>query len=98
MKSNTIVFISYAKEDIDVATRLYNDLKRAGLKPWVDVNDLLPGQRWREVISRTIKNSSYFLLLISSHSIVSTLFISYMFLLFHHLIQTVILHFSSLNK
>ena len=33
------VFISYSREDHDAASRLYEDLKRAGLRPWLDKED-----------------------------------------------------------
>ncbi len=29
------VFISYAREDIETARRLYHDLEKAGLDPWI---------------------------------------------------------------
>ena len=40
------VFISYAREDSDAAKRLKKDLKDAGLNPWLDKEELLPGQNW----------------------------------------------------
>lgn len=63
------VFISYAREDAETARRLYEDLKRAKLEPWLDSEDLLPGQEWAAAITRAIKQSSYFLALISSNSV-----------------------------
>jgi hypothetical protein len=41
---NTQVFISYAREDIRAAKRLYEDLKNAGLRPWLDKTNILGGQ------------------------------------------------------
>ncbi len=38
------VFISYAREDYETAKRLYDDLKKAGVSPWMDENDLISGQ------------------------------------------------------
>jgi hypothetical protein len=35
---NTLVFISYAREDSDAAKRLYEDFKKANLNPWLDKN------------------------------------------------------------
>jgi hypothetical protein len=62
-------FISYAREDQATAIRLYNDLKRAGITPWLDHEDLLPGQNWEHEIRRAIRESRYFLALLSSHSL-----------------------------
>ena len=60
------VFISYARENADVARRLYNDLKSDLLEPWLDTECILPGQRWSDAIGKAIKNSDYFLALFSS--------------------------------
>ncbi len=59
------IFISYAREDAEAANRLYYDLKRSGLEPWLGTKDLLPGQEWES----TIRASSHFLALISSSSV-----------------------------
>jgi hypothetical protein len=63
------VFISYAKEDSEIATKIYYDLKRAGVKAWLDSKDLLPGQNWKLTIREAINESSYFLALLSSNSV-----------------------------
>ena len=63
------VFISYAREDSNAAKRLYNDLRSAGLNPWLDKESILPGQNWEIEIKKAIKNSRYFLSLNSSNSV-----------------------------
>ena len=63
------VFISYAREDIATAKRLYQDLKTAGVKPWMDEFDLLVGQNWKATITQTIEKSDFFLALLSSNSL-----------------------------
>ena len=63
------VFLSYAHEDIDMAFRLFNDLLDAGLKPWFDKAALLPGQRWENEIEKAIKQSQYFIALMSTKSL-----------------------------
>jgi len=63
------VLISYAREDIEIARKLRDDLEKAGIKTWLDKEDLLPGQKWRDVISREIRESSYFIALLSSGSL-----------------------------
>jgi hypothetical protein len=66
---NERMFISYARQDYEAAIRLYNDLKNAGLIPWLDKEDLLPGQSWGLEIRKAIKHSRYFLALFSSTSV-----------------------------
>jgi hypothetical protein len=69
MSLENTVFISYAREDVSSALRLYSDLKRLGISAWIDVKNLTPGQDWRKAITKAIKKSSYFIALLSSHSI-----------------------------
>ncbi len=61
------VFISYAKEDIETAERLYHDLKKAGMNPWLDQYELLPSQNWKQAVTHAIKNSDYFIALFSNN-------------------------------
>jgi formylglycine-generating enzyme required for sulfatase activity len=68
-KSPPTVFISYAREDLEDARKLYNDLKRAGANPWLDTESLLPGQRWKVEIRRAIRENRYFLAVLSSNSV-----------------------------
>ncbi len=63
------VFISYAREDIETARKLYHDLKRAGITPWMDKEDILIGENWKIAIRQAIKESSYFIALLSSNSL-----------------------------
>jgi TIR domain-containing protein len=65
----TTIFISYAREDFDAAKKLSEDLKRAGLTPWLDKKSLVPGQNWRASINNAIKKSRYFVPLLSSNSV-----------------------------
>lgn len=68
-KDTPKVFISYATEDYDIAKRLYDDLKKEGIEPWMDTENLLVGQNWRSIIPQAIRNCRYFLLLISKKSV-----------------------------
>jgi formylglycine-generating enzyme required for sulfatase activity len=63
------VFISYAREDIETARKLRDDLEKSGIKTWLDKEDLLPGQNWREVILREIRESRYFIAMLSSNAL-----------------------------
>ena len=63
------IFLSYAREDIDMAKRIYQDLKRYGLDVWIDCEEILPGQNWKIITEKNIRLSQYFLLLLSSNSV-----------------------------
>ena len=64
-----VVFVSYAREDLDAARRLHATLKRFGANPWMDEFQLLPGQRFADVIKEAIRTSRYFLAVLSSRSV-----------------------------
>ena len=61
--------ISYAREDSDVALRLYNELKNAGLTAWLDKYKMLPGQNWGYEIQDALEHSRYIIPLFSSTSV-----------------------------
>ena len=67
-KASTVL-ISYAREDLEQARKLYRDLKSSGLNPWLDMEDLMPGQNWKHSIKEAIKNSEYFIPLFSINSV-----------------------------
>jgi len=69
------VFINHAKEDLDIAKKLRDDLEKAGVKTWLEREDLLVGQDWREVITDKLRESRYFITLISSASVAKQDFI-----------------------
>ena len=62
------VFISYAKEDLEHALRLYRDLKSRGIKAWIDREDIVPGQRWKDAIRKAIVGCDYFIALLSKRA------------------------------
>ena len=59
------VFISYGREDQASARRLYDDLRAAGLDPWLDVVVMQPGERWKPTIRKAIRSADFFVLLLS---------------------------------
>lgn len=63
------IFLSYAHEDIGMAKRIYEDLKRYGLDLWFDNESLLGGQNWKFEINKAIKQSTCFLAILSNESI-----------------------------
>jgi hypothetical protein len=64
------VFLSYARGDARKARRLYDDLRRlATVRIWFDRIDLLPGVKWEPAIRKAIRESDYFLALLSNQSV-----------------------------
>jgi internalin A len=68
-KSDIQIFLAHANEDKPRVLQLYQRLKQAGYKPWLDKKDLLPGQNWRAVIPNAINNSQLFIACLSQQSI-----------------------------
>ena len=67
-KSEIQIFLAHASEDKPAVLALYNRLKQAGYKPWLDEEDLIPGQIWRDEIPKAIKASQIFLACLSAKS------------------------------
>jgi len=63
------IYISYAREDCNFALKLYSDLKNDGHNPWIDIKDLIPGEKWKNRIYSVINESNYFFVLLSSNSV-----------------------------
>ena len=58
------VFICHANDDKPFAVSLYEQLKAAGLDPWLDIENIRGGDRWDEMIQKVIKKEiDYFLVL-----------------------------------
>jgi diguanylate cyclase (GGDEF)-like protein len=51
------VFLCHASEDKARARLLYRDLKAQGFAPWLDEEDLLPGQDWELEIQKAVRRS-----------------------------------------
>jgi hypothetical protein len=67
--SRAKVFISYAHPDVELAQKLYYNLQESGHNPWLDSESLLPGKNWKIEIRKAIKESHYFIALLSSQSV-----------------------------
>jgi len=63
------IFIAYAEEDLPAVRKLYRALARKGLRPWLDKNDLLPGQNWPRSIDTAIESADYFIACFSKNAI-----------------------------
>lgn len=65
-------FVSYSRDDTNLAARLKTDLERHGIEAWVDVANIPAGAAWDDTIARAIEECSCFLLLVTPSSIVSS--------------------------
>jgi hypothetical protein len=63
------VFIAYAVEDLQPVRRLCEALRTRGCLPWIDQDQLLPGQNWPRAIERAISASDAFIACLSPNSI-----------------------------
>lgn len=59
------VFLSYASQDTDVARRICEALRAAGVEVWFDQNELVGGDAWDAKIRRQIKDCALFVPIIS---------------------------------
>jgi hypothetical protein len=63
------LFLSYTRKDEAAVARLYERLAAVGLKPWMDHEDILPGELWQERILHAIRDSHFFFACISPNSV-----------------------------
>ena len=67
--SSGAVFISYANDDLEAASRLADGLRSAGLEVWFDRSALQMGDDWARSIRRGIERCSLFLPVISRQTL-----------------------------
>jgi TIR domain len=63
------VFLCHASADKPKVRELYQWLRRAGFQPWLDEEDLLPGQRWPEEIPKAVRATDVVLVCLSRNSV-----------------------------
>lgn len=69
------VFLCHAAEDKAAVRDLYRRLKQDGFCPWLDEEELLPGQDWEYEVTRAVRGSDVILACISSRSTTKTGFV-----------------------
>lgn len=65
---HSAVFLSYASEDTEIAARICDTLRNAGIEVWFDRNELRGGAAWDAAIRRQIKSCALFVPIISRNS------------------------------
>ncbi|HEV7786092.1 MAG TPA: toll/interleukin-1 receptor domain-containing protein [Thermoanaerobaculia bacterium] len=63
------IFVSYANENLEAASRLVEGLRAAGLEVWFDKHALQMGDDWARTIRRSIERCSLFLPVISRQAV-----------------------------
>ena len=71
-QSPLMVFLCHSSKDKPAVRALYQRLRTAGAKPWLDEVDLLPGQVWEREIPAAVRRSDAILVCLSSQSITKT--------------------------
>jgi hypothetical protein len=62
------IFLCHGHEDKDRVLMLYQQLNDEGFQPWMDEEDLLPGQDWQAEIRKAVRQSDAFVVCLSSQS------------------------------
>ncbi len=65
------LFISYSRRDKDFVRQLWEALRQANQKTWVDWNDIPPITDWRQEIYLGIEAANHFVFILSPHSVAS---------------------------
>ena len=63
------VFICHSSSDKPKAYSLYQRLRQDGFDPWLDAEDLIPGQDWQIEIPKAVENSQVVLVCLSPTAI-----------------------------
>ena len=59
------VFLSYASQDKEPAHQVANELRNAGFEPWLDEQQLQPGENWSQAIGHALETSDAIVLIVS---------------------------------
>ncbi|NIQ05458.1 MAG: TIR domain-containing protein [Candidatus Korarchaeota archaeon] len=63
------IFLCHANEDKQKVVQVYQRLKKDGFQPWLDKEDVLPGQNWREITTKIIKESTLVIIFFSKKAV-----------------------------
>lgn len=62
------IFMIHSRADLEQAQTLSSKLKEMGFNPWLDVENLVPGQKWANATMQALEESSVALFLVSKNS------------------------------
>ncbi|HEV2040430.1 MAG TPA: toll/interleukin-1 receptor domain-containing protein, partial [Casimicrobiaceae bacterium] len=67
-ESTKAVFLSYASQDADAASRICQTLREAGIEVWLDQSELRGGDAWDAAIRKQINACTLFMPIISANT------------------------------
>jgi hypothetical protein len=65
------IFVSYSRHDLEVVDCIVGKIENAGMRVWIDRDDIKAGKTWRAQIVQAIDTCDAFVLMLSSNSAVS---------------------------
>lgn len=71
VRTQTRIFISYSRKDLEVAQNLRDRLVENGFDAYLDIHDIIKGEPWRERLRGLIERADTVLFLISPDSVAS---------------------------
>jgi len=63
------VFLCHAKEDEPQVKKVYEELKKHGYNPWLDKENLIPGQMWDDEIRKAIEETDLVMVFLSQTAV-----------------------------
>jgi hypothetical protein len=63
------IFICHSSQDKPYVREIYRQLKKDGHVPWLDEEDILPGEKWETAITDAVRSSNVVLVCLSKQSI-----------------------------
>lgn len=67
-----MLFFSYSRGNLPIVRSVAGELRRLGYRTWLDLENLRPGERWRDAIERAMAASNAMVYCISRLSLEST--------------------------
>jgi hypothetical protein len=74
------VFISYSRQDLRFARCIAEAIRAAGGEPWLDLEKIIPGQKWAEATLNQLRSSDFAVLILSQQSTAGNGFVQKEFL------------------
>lgn len=65
----TRAFLCHASEDKETVRALYRRLESDGVTPWLDEEELLPGEKWQERIEKAVRGADTVIICLSKASV-----------------------------
>jgi formylglycine-generating enzyme required for sulfatase activity len=69
------VFLCHGSPDKPTVRALYQRLREEGIEPWLDEEDLFPGQDWEREIAKAVRGADVVLVCLSASSVTRTGFV-----------------------